>query len=80
MGRRARGSTPARQGQASGQRCTSSGACAELLARGAEIDYDGLSGRIEFDSNGDVGEGVFGVYTYDRDNTFARTSTRVVRP
>jgi hypothetical protein len=63
-----------------GRRCTSFRECAALLAQGVEIDYDGLSGRIEFDSNGDVGEGTFGVYTYDHDNTYARTATRVVRP
>ncbi|MEU8249328.1 BTAD domain-containing putative transcriptional regulator [Nonomuraea sp. NPDC048916] len=63
-----------------GQRCTTFRECAELLEAGKEIDYDGLSGRIEFDSNGDVGEGTFGVYTYDRDNTYSRTETRVVRP
>ncbi|MEU4231238.1 hypothetical protein AB0F17_43680 [Nonomuraea sp. NPDC026600] len=63
-----------------GQRCTTFRECAKLLEAGVEIDYDGLSGRIEFDSNGDVGEGTFGVYTYGRDNTYTRTATRVVRP
>lgn len=61
-----------------GQRCTTFEQCAALLDAGADIDYDGLSGRVEFDSNGDVGEGTFGVYTYQDDNTYVRTATRVV--
>lgn len=62
-----------------GQRCTDFGACADLLRAGTDIDYDGLSGRVEFDSYGDVGEGTFGVYTYRRDNNYVRTQTRAVR-
>ncbi|MGI5267583.1 BTAD domain-containing putative transcriptional regulator [Nonomuraea sp. CA-218870] len=61
-----------------GRRCTTFAQCAALLDAGVEIDYDGLSGRVEFDSNGDVGEGTFGVYTYKPDNTYVRTETRVV--
>ncbi|NRQ40111.1 ABC transporter substrate-binding protein [Nonomuraea sp. NN258] len=61
-----------------GRPCTTFRACADLLESGTDIDYDGLSGRIEFDSNGDVGEGGFGVYTYKADNTYVRTETRVV--
>ncbi|WP_214320266.1 BTAD domain-containing putative transcriptional regulator [Nonomuraea sediminis] len=62
-----------------GQRCTSFAECARLLEAGADIDYDGLSGRIEFDGNGDVAEGTFGVFTYGPGNTYSRTATRVVR-
>lgn len=61
-----------------GQRCTTFAQCAALLDAGVDIDYDGLSGRIEFDGSGDVGEGTFGVYTYGRDNDCTRTETRVV--
>lgn len=61
-----------------GRRCTSYRECSALVRSGSDIDYDGLSGRIEFDSNGDVTEGTFGVYEYTADNTYSRAGTRVV--
>ncbi|WP_182899327.1 BTAD domain-containing putative transcriptional regulator [Microbispora sp. H10830] len=61
-----------------GRRCTSYRECSALVRSGLDIDYDGLSGRIEFDSNGDVTEGTFGVYEYTADNTYSRAGTRVV--
>lgn len=39
-----------------GRRCTTYQECVALVRAGEDIDYDGLSGRIEFDSNGDVGD------------------------
>ncbi|GAA3183404.1 ABC transporter substrate-binding protein [Nonomuraea roseoviolacea] len=61
-----------------GRRCTSYRDCAALVRAGVDIDYDGLSGRIEFDSNGDVREGSFGVYRYDESNHYERVATRTV--
>nr|SBO97589.1 Branched-chain amino acid ABC transporter, amino acid-binding protein (TC 3.A.1.4.1) [Nonomuraea gerenzanensis] len=62
-----------------GRRCTSYRECAELARAGVDLDYDGVSGRIEFDSNGDVREGAFGVYAYDESDDYELVTTRLVR-
>ncbi|HJN06780.1 MAG TPA: hypothetical protein QF480_09210, partial [Bacteroidales bacterium] len=33
-----------------------------VLAAGGSVDYDGVSGAIEFDDNGDIGSATFGIY------------------
>lgn len=42
-----------------GQKCFSYAECADLIAEGADIDYDGVSGPLELD---DVGDPTFGRY------------------
>lgn len=54
-----------------GEKCESFDACAELLAAGTDIDYDGISGPITFDDNGDPTEAFIGVYQYGEGNTYA---------
>jgi ABC-type branched-subunit amino acid transport system substrate-binding protein len=51
-----------------GTPCATFAACAAGIAAGDDIDYDGLSGRIEFTAAGDPGEATFGILTYDADN------------
>jgi branched-chain amino acid transport system substrate-binding protein len=54
-----------------GTKCDSFQACAELLAAGEDIDYEGRSGPITFDENGDPTEAYVGIYQYGKDNTYA---------
>jgi branched-chain amino acid transport system substrate-binding protein len=54
-----------------GTKCTSFAECADLLAAGTDIDYDGVSGPITFDDNGDPTEAYIGIYQYGQDNTYA---------
>ncbi|MCS5732620.1 ABC transporter substrate-binding protein [Herbiconiux daphne] len=54
-----------------GTKCTSFSECADLLAAGTDIDYDGISGPITFDDNGDPTEAYIGIYQYGSDNTYA---------
>ncbi|MFB2554725.1 ABC transporter substrate-binding protein [Herbiconiux liangxiaofengii] len=54
-----------------GTKCTSFSECADLLAAGTDIDYDGVSGPITFDDNGDPTEAYIGIYQYGSDNTYA---------
>ena len=49
---------------AGGEKCTSYADCKALLDDGKDIDYDGLSGPIEFDANGEVTQATMGVYEY----------------
>ena len=45
-----------------------------LLAEGEQIDYDGPSGPITFDENGDPTEATIGIFEYGDDNTYSRIS------
>lgn len=45
---------------------------AEALAKGEQVDYDGFSGPITFDKNGDPTEATIGIYQYGEDNTYKR--------
>jgi ABC-type branched-subunit amino acid transport system substrate-binding protein len=51
-----------------GTKCTSFAACKKLIDAGTDIDYDGVSGPIEFDKNGDVTQASIGIYSYDAQN------------
>ena len=49
--------------------CKSYQECLDVLRAGKKPDYDGESGRIGFDANGDVSSANYVVYTYGADNT-----------
>jgi branched-chain amino acid transport system substrate-binding protein len=51
-----------------GEKCKDFAGCKKLLDEGKDIDYDGISGPISFDANGDITEGIMGVYEYDANN------------
>ncbi|KZC95855.1 MULTISPECIES: ABC transporter substrate-binding protein [Clavibacter] len=52
-----------------GTKCESFADCAKLIKEGTDIDYDGLSGPITFDDNGDPTEAYVSVYKYGQGNT-----------
>ncbi len=54
-----------------GTKCTTFAECAELLANGDDIDYDGVSGPIELGELGSPTAASIGIYQYEADNTFA---------
>jgi branched-chain amino acid transport system substrate-binding protein len=49
---------------AGGEKCSNFADCKALLDEGKDIDYDGVSGPIEFDANGEVTQATMGVYEY----------------
>ncbi|NQX11982.1 ABC transporter substrate-binding protein [Microbacteriaceae bacterium VKM Ac-2855] len=51
-----------------GEKCTTFADCAALIADGTDIDYDGLSGPISFDDNGDPSEASVSIYKYSTGN------------
>ena len=59
-------------GSGDGEKVDSFAAGAELLAEGNQIDYDGPSGPITFDENGDPTEATIGIFQYLDDNTYER--------
>lgn len=55
-----------------GEKCGTFAACVKLVKEGADIDYDGASGPIEFSNVGDPTEATIGIYQYqsNTDNSF----------
>lgn len=53
-----------------GTACSGFQECADLLADGEDIDYQGASGPVEFTDAGDPGTATIGVYQYGPDNTY----------
>lgn len=51
-----------------GTKCTTYADCAKLIKAGTDIDYDGLSGPITFDKNGDVTEATISIFKYSTGN------------
>ncbi|KUP98543.1 ABC transporter substrate-binding protein [Thermobifida cellulosilytica] len=48
-----------------GEKCTSFAECRDLLSEGADIDFDGVSGPLDFDENGDVTAASFMIYGFE---------------
>lgn len=59
-------------GSGNGEKVTSFADGAKILAEGGVVDYDGYSGPITFDENGDPTEASIGVFEYGEDNNFTR--------
>lgn len=59
-------------GTGGGEKCTEFAACADIILGGGVADYDGLSGPIDFDDNGDPTGATIGIFQYGADNTHTR--------
>jgi branched-chain amino acid transport system substrate-binding protein len=53
-----------------GTECTSYADCLALLEDGEDIDYNGVSGPVEFNDAGDPSEASVGIYEYGADNNY----------
>lgn len=51
-----------------GEKCYDYAGCVTILRGGGDIDYDGYSGPVTFDENGDPTEAYIGIYQFDADN------------
>lgn len=60
---------------AEGTKCATFAECAALIEAGEDIDYDGASGPIEFDENGDPTQAMIGIYRYGADNMYTLETT-----
>ena len=58
-----------------GEKCTTFADCLKLINDGKDIDYDGVSGPITFDANGDPTEAYIGIYQYGADNKYTLLNT-----
>lgn len=59
-------------GSGDGEKVTSFADATALLAEGEQVDFDGASGPITLDENGDPTEATIGIYEYADDNTYTR--------
>ncbi|MBT2228675.1 ABC transporter substrate-binding protein [Nonomuraea sp. NEAU-A123] len=53
-----------------GQKCKDFKSCVALLKAGKDIDYDGVSGPVDFNDAGDPSVATIGVYQYGADNKY----------
>ncbi|MEV0584917.1 ABC transporter substrate-binding protein [Nonomuraea sp. NPDC050310] len=53
-----------------GEKCTDFKSCNELMKAGKDIDYEGVSGPIEFNDAGDPAVATIGIYEYADNNTY----------
>ncbi|MFI7704801.1 ABC transporter substrate-binding protein [Nonomuraea sp. NPDC049480] len=53
-----------------GEKCTGFKQCVDLLKAGKDVDYDGVSGPVDFNDVGDPSVATIGVYQYGADNKF----------
>lgn len=59
-----------------GTKCTTFEECKQLVEDGEDIDYDGQSGPIEMDDEGDPQTANFQILVYDADNTVSVDQTK----
>ncbi len=59
-------------GEGDGEKVTDFTSAAAALTDGKQIDYDGFSGPVTFDENGDPTEATIGIYEYEADNNYKR--------
>jgi len=55
---------------ADGEKCTEYTECVKLLEDGTDIDYDGVSGPLEFNDTGSPSAATIGIFEYKSDNNF----------
>ncbi|TPQ22727.1 ABC transporter substrate-binding protein [Streptomyces sporangiiformans] len=60
-----------------GEKCNTFAACKELIADGRDIDYDGVSGPLDFTDKGEPGRATIEVYTYDNQGQLQTIRTEV---
>ncbi|WP_157244774.1 ABC transporter substrate-binding protein [Nonomuraea typhae] len=53
-----------------GEKCNDFKSCVDLLKAGKDIDYDGVSGPVEFNDAGDPATATIGIYQYGDDNKY----------
>jgi branched-chain amino acid transport system substrate-binding protein len=53
-----------------GTKCTDFKSCADLLNKGEDIDYDGVSGPVDLGKTGSPTKATIGIFQYDANNTY----------
>ena len=58
-----------------GETCTDYASCAEILAAGGDVDYDGASGPLDFADPGEPAVASFGLLQFGEDNKIDDSKT-----
>ena len=61
-----------------GEKCTDYAGCLELVKAGTDIDYDGVSGPLEFSGNGEPTVASYGIQQFGDDNRIDDSLTEFV--
>ena len=61
-----------------GVKCLSFAECVDVLKTNNDIDYDGVSGTVNFTPGGDIEPGYWGYYVYNGENKFVFKSGSIV--
>ncbi len=61
-----------------GQKCTSFAQCRDLIRQGQDVDYDGVTGTLDFTPAGEPGSGSYGILTFNAQNQIDDAATRYV--
>jgi len=59
-------------GSGDGEKATDFASAAQIILDGGTVDFDGNSGPITFNENGDPTEATIGIYQYDATNKYSR--------
>jgi branched-chain amino acid transport system substrate-binding protein len=62
-----------------GIKCLSYGECLDVLKTQKDIDYDGVTGLIDLDANGDPRSAHYGIYKYDGESRFQLAGATTVK-
>ena len=63
-----------------GTKCSTFAACQRLISAGTNIDYQGVSGPLNFIAAGEPGEATIEVYSYDKSGTLQSVKTVQSKP
>jgi branched-chain amino acid transport system substrate-binding protein len=58
-----------------GIKCTSFGECLDVLRTEPDIDYEGITGSVNWDDAGDRTAATYGLYVYTAENKYQRTES-----
>jgi branched-chain amino acid transport system substrate-binding protein len=61
-----------------GQKCTTFADCKAIIASGGDVDYDGVTGTLDFTPSGEPGSGSYGVQVFNAENKIDEGATRYV--
>jgi branched-chain amino acid transport system substrate-binding protein len=61
-----------------GEKCSDFAACKVILDTGGDVDYDGVTGTLDFTAAGEPGSGSYGIQTFNAQNQIDDAATRYV--
>ncbi|MDQ3989676.1 MAG: ABC transporter substrate-binding protein, partial [Actinomycetota bacterium] len=61
-----------------GEKCSDFAACKAILDAGGDVDYDGVTGTLDFTAAGEPGSGSYGIQTFNAQNQIDDAATRYV--